>query len=113
MNIFVSGLPYSLSSDELSQLFSQHGAVDSAKVVSDRDTGRSRGFGFVEMSSDDEARNAISALDQQDVNGRKISVKEAEDRPQKKSFGSGSGSGGGGGGRSGGFKPRFDRNNRY
>lgn len=105
MNIFVSGLPYSLSSDELSQLFSQYGAVDSAKVITDRDTGRSRGFGFVEMSSDDEGRTAISALDQQDVKGRKISVKQAEDRPQrKKSF-----SGGGGGHRGGGgYRQRYE-----
>ncbi len=108
MNIFVSGLPFSLSSDELSQLFSKHGAVDSAKVITDRETGRSRGFGFVEMPNDDEANNAISALNEQEVNGRRISVKVAEERP-KKSFG-----GGDRGGRpGGGFKPRFDRGNRY
>ena len=110
MNIFVSGLSYSLTSDELSQLFSEFGAVTSAKVVTDRDSGRSRGFGFVEMSSDDEANNAINSLNQKEVNGRVISVKVAEDRP-KKSFGSG---GGGGGGRPprGDFKPRFNRD-RY
>jgi cold-inducible RNA-binding protein len=108
MNIFVSGLPFSLSSDELTQLFSKHGAVDSAKVITDRETGRSRGFGFVEMPNDDEANNAISALNEQEVNGRRISVKVAEDRP-KKSFGGGNDRGG----RSGGFKPRFDRGNRY
>lgn len=109
MNIFVSGLPFSLSSDELSQLFSKHGAVDSAKVITDRETGRSRGFGFVEMPNDDEANNAISALNEQEVNGRRIAVKVAEERP-KKSFGGGGDRGGRPGG---GFKPRFDRGNRY
>lgn len=109
MNIFVSGLNYSLTSDELNEIFAQFGAVSSAKVIEDKMTGRSRGFGFVEMSSDEEARQAISALDQSEVKGRRINVKEAEeraprsnDRPQR-SFG------GGGGGRDGGFKPRFNR----
>jgi RNA recognition motif-containing protein len=116
MNIFVSGLNYSLSSEELTEIFSQYGSVTSAKVIMDKMTGRSRGFGFVEMSSDEEGRNAVSALDQSDGQGRKINVKEAEDRPQRSndrpqrsSFG--------GGGRDGGrdgFKPRFNRdNNRY
>jgi RNA recognition motif-containing protein len=114
MNIFVSGLNYSMSSEELSEVFSQFGAVASAKVVTDRATGRSRGFGFVEMSSDDEGRAAIAQLDQTDVGGRKINVKEAEERPQRSSGGSSdrprSNYGGGGGGRrEGGFKPRFNR----
>ncbi|MFM2317095.1 MAG: hypothetical protein RLZZ155_1427 [Bacteroidota bacterium] len=61
MNIFVSGLNYSLTSDELQAIFTQYGEVASAKVITDRDTGRSRGFGFVEMSDDAEARNAIDA----------------------------------------------------
>lgn len=108
MNIFVSGLNYSLTSEELTDLFAQYGAVTSAKVISDKMTGRSRGFGFVEMAMDDEGRQAISALDQAEIKGRRINVKEAEeraprsnDRPQR-SFG-------GGGGRDGGFKPRFNR----
>ncbi len=112
MNIFVSGLNYSLTSEELSAIFSQYGEVASAKVIMDKATGRSRGFGFVEMTSDDDGRNAISSLDQSDIKGRKINVKEAEDRPQRsndrpqRNFG--------GGGRDGGFKPRFNRdNNRY
>lgn len=133
MNIFVSGLNYSMSSDELNEIFAQYGSVVSAKVVEDRATGRSRGFGFVEMAVDDEARNAISALDQAEVKGRKINVKEAEDRPQRSSGGGGGsdrprgggnyGGGGGGGRREGGYKPRFnrdgdggggyDRGNRY
>jgi len=118
MNIFVSGLNYSMSSEELGEVFASFGAVASAKVVTDRATGRSRGFGFVEMSSDDEGRAAVAQLDQTDVGGRKINVKEAEERPRsndrpRSSFGSGSGSGGGGGGgrREGGFKPRFNRDN--
>lgn len=119
MNIFVSGLNYSLTSEELTALFSQYGSVTSAKVVTDRETGRSRGFGFVEMAMDEEGRNAVSALDQTDVKGRKINVKEAEERPQRSSGGGGSRGGFGGGGRGGdgGYKPRFnrdnDRGNRY
>jgi len=121
MNIFVSGLNYSLTSDELTELFTQYGAVSSAKVVTDRDTGRSRGFGFVEMSDDDEGRNAVSALDQSEVKGRRINVKEAEERAPRASGGSdrprGGNSGGGGGGfggnRDGGYKPRFNRDSRY
>jgi RNA recognition motif-containing protein len=115
MNIFVSGLNYSLTSEELSELFAQYGSVSSAKVIMDKMTGRSRGFGFVEMSNDEEGRNAVSALDQSDIKGRKINVKEAEDRPQRtgggdrpqRSFGGGDR----GGSRDGGFKPRFNRDN--
>lgn len=83
MNIFVSGLNYSLTSDELQRVFEQHGEVASAKVITDRETGRSRGFGFVEMPSDEEARNAVQALDQAEVKGRTINVKEAEERPRR------------------------------
>jgi len=114
MNIFVSGLNYSMSSEELGEVFSSFGAVASAKVVTDRATGRSRGFGFVEMSSEDEGRAAIAQLDQTDVGGRKINVKEAEERPRsndrpRSNFGGGGG--GGGARREGGFKPRFNRDN--
>jgi RNA recognition motif-containing protein len=116
MNIFVSGLNYSLSSEELSAMFSQYGSVTSAKVVTDRETGRSRGFGFVEMAMDEEGRNAVAALDQTEIKGRKINVKEAEDRPQRSSGDrpqrSGGFGGNGGGGRGGyGDKPRFNRDN--
>ncbi len=122
MNIFVSGLNYSMTSDELSEIFGQYGSVVSAKVIEDRATGRSRGFGFVEMAADEEGRSAISALDQAEVKGRKINVKEAEDRPQRSGGDRPRGNfGGGGGRREGGFKPRFnrdgdggyDRGNRY
>lgn len=115
MNIFVSGLNYSLTSDELTELFTQYGAVASAKVITDRETGRSRGFGFVEMSDDDEGRNAISALDQAEVKGRRINVKEAEERAPRSNDRprGGGGFGGGGGSRDGGYKPRFNRDSRY
>lgn len=109
MNIFVSGLNYSMSSEELSEVFTQFGAVASAKVVTDRATGRSRGFGFVEMPSEDEGRAAIAQLDQTDVGGRKINVKEAEERPQRSSNDRPRSNFGGGGRREGGFKPRFNR----
>lgn len=112
MNIFVSGLNYSLTSEELNSLFAQYGAVTSAKVVTDRDTGRSRGFGFVEMPEDDEARTAISALDQSEIKGRRINVKEAEERAPR-SNDRPRGGGGFGGNRDGGYKPRFNRDSRY
>ena len=80
MNIFVAKLDYGVSDSELSQLFQQYGAVDSAKVIMDRETGRSKGFGFVEMPVEEEATQAISALDGQDVRGRNIVVKKAEPR---------------------------------
>lgn len=80
MNIFVAKLDYGVSDSELNQLFEEHGAVDSARVIMDRDTGRSKGFGFVEMNNDEEAMQAISALDGMDVRGRNIVVKKAEPR---------------------------------
>ena len=109
MNIFVSGLNYSMSSEELGEVFASFGAVASAKVGTDRATGRSRGFGFVEMPSEDEGRAAIAQLDQTDVSGRKINVKEADERPrshhsQRSNFGRG-------GRRDGRFKQRFNRTN--
>ena len=79
MNIYVGNLSYSTTSDELEQLFSEHGQVDSAAVIMDRDTGRSRGFGFVEMP-DDAARKAIEALNGAEVGGRKLNVNEARPR---------------------------------
>ncbi|MFN8698028.1 MAG: RNA recognition motif domain-containing protein [Flavobacteriales bacterium] len=114
MNIFVSGLNYSLTSAELTELFAQYGNVTSAKVITDRETNRSRGFGFVEMADDEEGRNAISALDQAEVKGRRINVKEAEERAQRSNDRPRGGGGfGGGGNRDGGYKPRFNRDSRY
>ena len=80
MNIYVGNLPFSYSSTDLEQLFAEHGAIDRAQVISDRMTGRSRGFGFVEMPNDDEARAAIAALDGTDADGRALTVNEARPR---------------------------------
>ena len=90
--LYVGNLGYDVNDDQLSQLFSAHGTVDSASVIMDRSTGRSKGFAFVEMSSNEEAQAAMSALDGQDVGGRSIKVNEAKPRTD-------SGGGGGGGGR--------------
>ena len=98
--LYVGNLSYGVSSSDLEQLFGQHGAVQSAEVISDRDTGRSKGFGFVQMGSDEEAQTAIAALHGQEHDGRALTVNEAkprEDRPR-----GGGGGYGGGGGRSGG-----------
>jgi RNA recognition motif-containing protein len=97
--LYVGNLPYSVTSDELQEMFGQHGNVTSAQVVSDRETGRSKGFGFVEMSTDEEATSAIENLNGKDMGGRSLTVNEA--RP-KEDRGGGGGYGGGGGGRSGG-----------
>jgi RNA recognition motif-containing protein len=80
MNIYVGNLPFSTTNADLEELFSQHGSVTSAAVIMDRDTGRSRGFGFVEMSSDEEARAAIEALTGHDMGGRPLTVNEARPR---------------------------------
>jgi len=95
--LYVGGLPYSTTEDALEQLFSEHGNVESAKVITDRDTGRSRGFGFVEMESAGEAQKAISALNGTDLDGRTLTVNEA--KPRENRSGGGGGYGGGGGGR--------------
>ena len=102
--LYVGNLSYDVDSSQLEQLFGQHGQVVSAQVINDRDTGRSKGFGFVEMSSDDEAQAAIAALNGQQHGGRALTVNEA--RPKEGGGGGGRGGGGGygggGGGRSGG-----------
>lgn len=101
--LYVGNLPYSVSSSDLQQMFSEHGTVESAEVISDRTTGRSKGFGFVEMSSDDEAQTAISALNGQDHGGRPLTVNEAKPRTDRgPRRGGGGGYGGGGGGYGGG-----------
>ncbi len=80
MNIYVGNLPYSTTDNELQTTFSEYGAVDSAKVIIDRATGRSRGFGFVEMPNDDEAQAAIEGLNNKDFDGRTLNVNEARPR---------------------------------
>lgn len=94
--LYVGNLPYSVSSSDLQTLFSSHGTVQSAEVISDRMTGRSKGFGFVEMGNDDEAEAAISALNGQEQDGRTLTVNEARPREQR---GGGGFRGGYGGGR--------------
>ena len=101
--LYVGNLSYEVDSSALEQMFTPHGAVQSAQIITDRDTGRSKGFGFVEMDSDDAAQAAISAMNGQEHGGRALTVNEAkprEDRPR--SGGGGRGGYGGGGGRSGG-----------
>jgi RNA recognition motif-containing protein len=95
--IYVGNLAYGVSSSDLQQMFEAHGTVQSAQVIMDRDTGRSKGFGFVEMDSDHEAQTAIAALNGKEVDGRTLTVNEA--RP--KESGGGRGGYGGGGGRGG------------
>jgi RNA recognition motif-containing protein len=98
--LYVGNLKYTVTSAQLQELFEQHGSVTSAQVLSDRETGRSRGFGFVEMANDDEALAAIEGLDGQDFDGRRLTVNEA--RPRTPGGGGGGGAGGGGGGYRGG-----------
>jgi len=90
MKIYVGGLPYTTTEEQLSQIFSTYGEVTSSKIIFDRETNRSRGFGFVEMSDDEAAKKAIEELQEAELGGRKLTVNEA--RPSE---------GGGGGGRGG------------
>jgi RNA recognition motif-containing protein len=99
--LYVGNLAYGVDSSELEQLFGAHGTVTSAQIINDRETGRSKGFGFVEMGSDDEAQAAIEALNGFEHNGRALTVNEA--RPREERGGGGGGYGGGGGGGRGGY----------
>ena len=94
--LYVGGLPYSVADDKLQEIFSPHGTVESARVITDRMTGRSRGFGFVEMSSQSEAEEATKNLNGTDLEGRSLTVNEA--KPQQERSGGGGGGGRGGGG---------------
>jgi len=101
--LYVGNLSYSVDSSELEKMFSAHGTVASAQIISDRETGRSKGFGFVEMNSDAEAEAAIAALNGQEIQGRTLTVNEARPREERPGgFGGGGGRGGGGGGGYGG-----------
>ncbi len=87
MNLYVGNLSYDLSEDDLKNAFGEHGEVSSAKIISDRMTGRSKGFGFVEMPNDDEGRSALEALNDVELKGRSLKVSEArprEERPQQR-----------------------------
>lgn len=99
--LYVGNLSFNVSDSDLQELFSPHGNVISAQVIMDRDTGRSKGFGFVEMSSDGEAQAAISALNSKDHDGRALKVNEAKPKESRSGGGGGGrgGYGGGGGGR--------------
>ncbi|HZE84786.1 MAG TPA: RNA-binding protein [Puia sp.] len=106
MKLFVAGLTYDFDDVDLKEMFELYGEVSSAKVIMDRETGKSRGFGFVDMTNDNEAREAIETLDGANLKGKKMSVKQAEE--QQKGGGNNRGrdnnrfGGGGGGGRPGG-----------
>jgi len=127
MNIYVGNLSWNLKDQDLQNLFASHGEVSSAKIVLDKFTNRSKGFGFVEMPNDDQAQAAISALNGSEVDGRNIVVNESRPKPEgsggggfkKRSFGGGGGGGfkkGGGGGFNkggGGYRDRGGYGNDY
>ena len=104
--LYVGNLSFDTSSQDLETMFAEAGTVQSASIVEDRDTGRSRGFGFVEMSSKEEAQAAISSFDGKDLDGRNIKVNEAKPR-ENRSGGGGGGYGGGGNNRGGGGRNRW------
>ena len=103
--LYVGNLSYGVTDSALEQMFAAHGSVKSAQVIMDRDTGRSKGFGFVEMSNDQEAQAAITALNGQQVEGRSLTVNEAKPREDRGGSRGGGGGGGGGGG--------YGRRDRY
>ena len=94
--LYVGGLPYATTEDELEELFAAHGSIESVRIITDRMTGRSKGFGFVEMSTTEEAEAAVENLNNTDLEGRTLVVNEA--RPREKRGGGGGYGGGGGGG---------------
>lgn len=105
MNIYVSNLSFNVTDDDLEGFFAEYGQVSSARVISDKFTGKSRGFGFVEMPDDEAARKAIAELDGGKVEGREIKVAEARPREER--------AGGGGGGEKRSFSRNNSYNNRY
>jgi len=106
--LYVGNLAFSVTNEDLAELFAQAGVCDSAAVITDRDTGQSRGFGFVEMSSNGEAQEAIQKFDGHELKGRALKVNEARDRDSGGGGGRrGGGGGGGGGGRGGGNWNRY------
>ena len=111
MNIYVSNLSFNIQDEDLREFFAEYGEVTSAKVITDKFTGKSRGFGFVEMSDDEAAKKAIAELDQASVDNRTIRVQEAkpkEDKPSRQGTGGGGfRSNGGGFSGGGGYKKRF------
>ena len=111
INIYVGNLPFSTTDTDLEDLFSQFGTISRAAIITDRETGRSRGFGFVEMENDEEGRKAIAEMNEKEFNGRNLTVNEARPRaPRTGGGGYGGGSGGGGDGYSGGSRGYSNRN---
>ena len=116
MNIFIAGLSYNISDSDLTELFAEYGEVASARVISDKDTGRSKGYGFVEMADEEAGNKAIAALNEAEVDGRKLAVSVARPRTEsapRRSYNGGGNRGGDynrGGGYGGG---RGDRGDRY
>lgn len=102
MRLYVGNLSYSVTSESLESLFAEFGQVKSAQVIQDRDTGRSKGFGFVEMADGAQAQAAIQGLNLKEIDGRCLTVNEARPREERGGGGGGGGRGGGGGGRGGG-----------
>jgi len=119
MNIFVGSLPFKIEEADLKELFEAFGEVNSVKIISDRETGRSKGFGFVEMADDEAAKKAIGDLNGSEVGGRNIVVNQAEDKkPGERRGGFGGGGGGGSrggysGGGGGGYSRGNDRRPKY
>lgn len=107
MNIFVAGLNYNIGEAQLEDLFAEYGEITSVKIVTDRETGRSKGYGFVEMTDNEAGGKAIEALNGVEIEGRPLAVSEArprEEQPRRNNFGGGGGRGGyGGGGSRGGY----------
>ena len=101
--LYVGNLPYSVGDSDLQRLFEAHGSVVSAQVIIDRDTGRSKGFGFVEMGNDSEAQAAIADMNGKEVDGRSLTVNEARPKPEGGGGGRGGRGGYGGGGGRGGY----------
>ena len=102
MNIYVGNLSWSMTDEDLNTLFSEYGAVGSAKILKDKMNGRSKGFGFVEMEDDEAAKSAIANLNETEVQGRKLIVNESQPRPEGEGYKKRSGGFGGGGGNRGG-----------
>ncbi len=101
--LYAGNLPYTITEEELNTFFAQAGAVESVRIIIDRDTGRSKGFGFVEMATDEEAKKAIETLNGQDVGGRPIKINEANPQERRPGGGMSAGGGYGGGGGRGGY----------
>jgi RNA recognition motif-containing protein len=107
MNIYISGLSYNVNDADLNELFAEYGEISSSKVITDRDTGRSRGFGFVEMPSEEDGQKAIDELNGIEYDGKVISVTVARPRADRSSFGGGGGRRDNRGGYGGGYGRRY------